>query len=224
MRRTRCSARSRSSSARCRGWRVPCTSTSASCSSSCRTTCSTRKTIRRSRPATIPPTTSSSGTRDQPAERARCSSRTGHRCTKSTRAYRTSRFYEQAQAFKTLLATAAPEAEQQTDLDFLLNVGHLFSLIVYGQLILEQAALTGLDDDIVETRSSTSRFVTSARMPLRCTASRPQRWRSRSGRWARSANRCPMPSASAGYEARHGIRRRLRDASLTPHTRDRRAW
>jgi acyl-CoA dehydrogenase len=35
-------------------------------------------------------------------------------------------------------------------LDFLLNVGHLFSLIVYGQLILEQAALTGLDDDIVD--------------------------------------------------------------------------
>jgi acyl-CoA dehydrogenase len=26
----------------------------------------------------------------------------------------------------------------------------LFSLIVYGQLILEQAALTGLDDDIVD--------------------------------------------------------------------------
>ena len=60
------------------------------------------------------------------------------------------RFYEQAQAFKTLLMTAAPDAEQQRDLDFLLNVGHLFSLIVYGQLILEQAALTGLDDDVVD--------------------------------------------------------------------------
>src|ERR1700752_444031 len=60
------------------------------------------------------------------------------------------RFYEQAQALKTLLATAAPDAEQQQDLDFMLNVGHLFSLIVYGQLILEQAELTGLDDDIVD--------------------------------------------------------------------------
>ena len=59
-------------------------------------------------------------------------------------------FYEQAQAFKTLLVTAAPDAEQQKDLDFLLNVGHLFSLIVYGQLILEQAALTGVDDDVVD--------------------------------------------------------------------------
>jgi acyl-CoA dehydrogenase len=60
------------------------------------------------------------------------------------------RFYEQAQTFKTLLATAAPDADQQQDLDFMLNVGHLFSLIVYGQLILEHAELTGLDDDIVD--------------------------------------------------------------------------
>lgn len=60
------------------------------------------------------------------------------------------RFYEQAQAFKQFLVTAAPDPEQQKDLDFLLNVGHLFSLIVYGQLILEQAALTGIDADIVD--------------------------------------------------------------------------
>jgi acyl-CoA dehydrogenase len=60
------------------------------------------------------------------------------------------RFYEQVQAFKTLLATAAPDAQQQQDLDFMLNVGHLFSLIVYGQLILEQAALTGHDSDIID--------------------------------------------------------------------------
>jgi acyl-CoA dehydrogenase len=59
-------------------------------------------------------------------------------------------FCHQAKAFKTLLASAAPDAEQQQDLDFMLNVGHLFSLIVYGQLILEQAALTGLDDDIID--------------------------------------------------------------------------
>ncbi|MDT5162001.1 MAG: acyl-CoA dehydrogenase, partial [Mycobacterium sp.] len=60
------------------------------------------------------------------------------------------RFYEQAQAFRQLLIAAAPDADQQKDLDFLLNVGHLFSLIVYGQLILEQAALTGVDDDIID--------------------------------------------------------------------------
>ena len=52
-------------------------------------------------------------------------------------------FYEQAQALQALLQTAAPSAEQQKDLDFLLTIGHLFSLIVYGQLILEQAELLG---------------------------------------------------------------------------------
>jgi acyl-CoA dehydrogenase len=60
------------------------------------------------------------------------------------------RFYEQAQAFKDLLGTAAPDADQMRDLDFLLVVGHLFTLIVYGQLILEQADLVGLDRDLID--------------------------------------------------------------------------
>ncbi|WP_327100974.1 acyl-CoA/acyl-ACP dehydrogenase [Nocardia vinacea] len=60
------------------------------------------------------------------------------------------RFYEQAQALRTLLTTAAPDADQQKDLDFMLTIGHLFSLVVYGQLILEQAAITGLDRDVIE--------------------------------------------------------------------------
>ncbi len=60
------------------------------------------------------------------------------------------RFTEQARALRTLLATAAPEETQRTDLDFMLTVGHLFSLVVYGQLILEQAAITGLDGDVLD--------------------------------------------------------------------------
>jgi acyl-CoA dehydrogenase len=59
-------------------------------------------------------------------------------------------FYEQARALRELLATAAPDADQMRDLDFLLVVGHLFTLVVYGQLILEQAGLTGLDADLVD--------------------------------------------------------------------------
>lgn len=59
-------------------------------------------------------------------------------------------FYQQVQAFKDLLATAAPDADQQSDLDFVLVIGHLFSLVVYGQLILEQAELTGLERDLVD--------------------------------------------------------------------------
>ena len=105
----------------------------------------------RSRRATTPPTTSSSGTRDRPAARPRCSSRTGRRRTKSTSRFRMSRgSTSRPRRFAQFLVTAAPSADQQTDLDFLLDVGHLFSLIVYGQLILEQAALTGVDDDIVD--------------------------------------------------------------------------
>ncbi len=60
------------------------------------------------------------------------------------------RFYEQVGALKELLATAAPDADQQRDLDFILVVGHLFTLVVYGQLILEQASLTSLDRDLLD--------------------------------------------------------------------------
>lgn len=60
------------------------------------------------------------------------------------------RFHEQARALRTLLATAAPDEEQQRDLDFLLNLGHLFTLVVYGQLVLEQARITGLDADVLD--------------------------------------------------------------------------
>ncbi|MFI9510137.1 acyl-CoA dehydrogenase family protein [Nocardia sp. NPDC052566] len=60
------------------------------------------------------------------------------------------RFYEQAKALRELLTTAAPDADQQQDLDFMLTIGHLFSLVVYGQLVLEQAAITGLDRDLID--------------------------------------------------------------------------
>lgn len=60
------------------------------------------------------------------------------------------RFYEQVTAFKEFLTTAAPDAAQQSDLDFVLVVGHLFSLVVYGQLILEQAEITHLDADVTD--------------------------------------------------------------------------
>ncbi|MCA0157527.1 acyl-CoA/acyl-ACP dehydrogenase [Tsukamurella sp. M9C] len=58
-------------------------------------------------------------------------------------------FYEQAKALRDFLLTAPPDKAQAEDLDFVLNVGHLFSLVVYGQLILEQAALTGLDRSLL---------------------------------------------------------------------------
>ena len=60
------------------------------------------------------------------------------------------RFLEQAEGLRTLLTTAPPDEEQQKDLDFMLTLGELFTLIVYGQLICEQAALRELADDTVD--------------------------------------------------------------------------
>jgi len=60
------------------------------------------------------------------------------------------RFTEQAEGLVEFLTECAPAGEQQSDLNFLLNLGHLFTLVVYGQLILEQAGLTELDGDIVD--------------------------------------------------------------------------
>jgi acyl-CoA dehydrogenase len=59
-------------------------------------------------------------------------------------------FHEQAKAIKTLLTTAAPDEGQQKDLDFLLNLGHLFTLVVYGQLVLEQAKITKTDANVLD--------------------------------------------------------------------------
>ncbi|MFD4639537.1 acyl-CoA dehydrogenase [Lentzea sp. NPDC058436] len=59
-------------------------------------------------------------------------------------------FHEQASAIKALLTKAAPDEAQQKDLDFLLNLGHLFTLVVYGQLVLEQAKITGTDQNVLD--------------------------------------------------------------------------
>jgi hypothetical protein len=55
------------------------------------------------------------------------------------------RFREQADGLCALLRAHAPDEAQQRDLDFILALGQLFALVVYGQLILEQAELIGLD-------------------------------------------------------------------------------
>jgi hypothetical protein len=59
------------------------------------------------------------------------------------------RFAEQAEGLVALLTTAPPSEAQQKELGFLLTLGELFTLVVYGQLIIEQAALTGQDDALV---------------------------------------------------------------------------
>ena len=59
-------------------------------------------------------------------------------------------FKEQIALFKEALMMAGPDAAQQKDIDFLLTIGELFTLIVYGQLILENAAIYNIGDDMTD--------------------------------------------------------------------------
>jgi len=59
-------------------------------------------------------------------------------------------FREQMAAFKAMLVQATPTDEQGRDIDFLLAVGEIFTLAVYGQLFLEGAEIDGIDGDLVD--------------------------------------------------------------------------
>jgi acyl-CoA dehydrogenase len=59
-------------------------------------------------------------------------------------------FSEQIKVLRDFLMKATPSAEQQKDVDFLLAVGEIFTLVVYGQLILENADLLKVPDDLVD--------------------------------------------------------------------------
>ena len=59
-------------------------------------------------------------------------------------------FKEQIEVFKEFLLAASPDAEQQKDIDFLMSLGELFTLVVYGQLILENAEIYEIEDDLVD--------------------------------------------------------------------------
>lgn len=59
-------------------------------------------------------------------------------------------FKEQITLFKESLLNAAPEGEQQRDTDLMLALGEIFTLVVYGQLILENAVIYDLGVDVVD--------------------------------------------------------------------------
>jgi acyl-CoA dehydrogenase len=59
-------------------------------------------------------------------------------------------FKEQVAVFKELLAMATPDEAQRKDTDLLMALGELFTLVVYGQLVLENARIYGVDDDVVD--------------------------------------------------------------------------
>ncbi len=59
-------------------------------------------------------------------------------------------FKEQISIFKEMLFAARPSEEQIKDIDFLLNLGELFTLVAYGQLIIENARIYDIEDDLLD--------------------------------------------------------------------------
>ncbi len=59
-------------------------------------------------------------------------------------------FKKQIGTLKKLLLLARPKKDQIKDFDFLLNLGELFTLVAYGQLIIEKFQLDNFDADILE--------------------------------------------------------------------------
>ena len=59
-------------------------------------------------------------------------------------------FRSQVETFRAMLEAAPPSGEQAADIDFLLALGELFSLVVYGQLILENVELHDISEGVTE--------------------------------------------------------------------------
>ena len=59
-------------------------------------------------------------------------------------------FRTQIDAYKELIKNCPPEKNQIRDLDFMLIYGELFTLVAYGQLVLEAAKIENLDIDLVD--------------------------------------------------------------------------
>jgi acyl-CoA dehydrogenase len=59
-------------------------------------------------------------------------------------------FKQQIEVLKEFLLSATPSKEQADDIDFLLNLGELFTLVAYGQLLIEKANIDTVEDDVVD--------------------------------------------------------------------------
>ena len=59
-------------------------------------------------------------------------------------------FKKQISTFRKMLMLARPNKTQIKDIDFLLIVGELFTLVAYGQLILESWDKNKIDDDLID--------------------------------------------------------------------------
>ncbi len=59
-------------------------------------------------------------------------------------------FQQQVKLFEQLLLEATPDDDQKKDIDFLMSMGEMFTLVVYAQLALEEAKLRGLEVDLID--------------------------------------------------------------------------
>lgn len=59
-------------------------------------------------------------------------------------------FKTQLEALKEFLVKATPSETQSKDIDFLLTLGELFTLVAYGQLIIENSLIYKVDNDVVD--------------------------------------------------------------------------
>ncbi|MBU1711819.1 MAG: acyl-CoA dehydrogenase [Proteobacteria bacterium] len=59
-------------------------------------------------------------------------------------------FKTQIETLKEFLVKATPSQDQSKDIDFLLTLGELFTLVAYGQLIIENSLMNKIDNDIVD--------------------------------------------------------------------------
>lgn len=59
-------------------------------------------------------------------------------------------FKDQVQLFNQFMTEATPDDDQGQDLDFILNAGELFSLVVYGQLVIESAKTHSISDAVLD--------------------------------------------------------------------------
>jgi acyl-CoA dehydrogenase len=59
-------------------------------------------------------------------------------------------FTEQAETLRAMLVEAPPSDAQAKDTDWLLALGELFTLVVYGQLVLENAERYDTDPDVID--------------------------------------------------------------------------
>ncbi|MFA5519420.1 MAG: acyl-CoA dehydrogenase, partial [Spirochaetota bacterium] len=57
---------------------------------------------------------------------------------------------EQISVFKEFLAKATPSKEQSKDIDYLLAMGELMTVVVYGQLIIENSKIYKIDNDVLD--------------------------------------------------------------------------